>query len=388
MELAYPQHRGKLTTLYNTLWYLGSIVAAWTVYGTVGYEGQKAWQIPVALQALMPLLQLIGIFTLPESPRWLCSKDRTSEARDILFKYHAEGDHSNTFVLAEFAQIQDTIRLERGASEQEWSIFLKTSGNRKRLLLVVLTSFFSQCSGNGLVSYYLHDILSSVGISDPTYQSLFNGGLQIWSFLVAIGFSVFLVDRLGRKALFLTAAIGMLVVFSIWTACSAVYAQTGNTGASSAVLGMIFLFYGMAGFAWPGLMVMYCSEILPYGLHAKGLALCLAVTALSRVLNQYINLISLAYLAWRFYFVYIVILNIEVLCIWSLFIETKGTTLEQVAYLFDGEDAMVAAELEDRIDNNVTVLQEIGLHIEFVERNWINYKKKCSCFPGEFAILG
>lgn len=86
MELAYPQHRGKLTTLYNTLWYLGSIVAAWTVYGTVGYEGQKAWRIPVALQALMPLLQLAGIFMLPESPRWLCSKDRTSEAMEILVK--------------------------------------------------------------------------------------------------------------------------------------------------------------------------------------------------------------------------------------------------------------------------------------------------------------
>jgi hypothetical protein len=83
---------------------------------------------------------------------------------------------------------------------------------------VILTSFFSQCSGNGLVSYYLHDILSSVGIDDPTDQSLFNGGLQIWSFIVAIGFSVFLVDKLGRKALFLTAAIGMLIVFSIWTA--------------------------------------------------------------------------------------------------------------------------------------------------------------------------
>lgn len=39
----------------------------------------------------------------------------------------------------------------------------------------------------------------------------------------------------------------MLVSFTIWTACSAVYAKTGNSGAGSAVLAMIFLFYGMAG---------------------------------------------------------------------------------------------------------------------------------------------
>jgi hypothetical protein len=72
-------------------------------------------------------------------------------------------------------------------------------------------------AGNGLVSYYLHDILNSVGIQKPYDQSLFNGGLQIWSFLVAIGFSVYFVERLGRRMLFLIAAVGMLVVFSVWT---------------------------------------------------------------------------------------------------------------------------------------------------------------------------
>lgn len=35
IELAHPAHRGPLTTMYNTLWYLGSIIAAWTCFGTV-----------------------------------------------------------------------------------------------------------------------------------------------------------------------------------------------------------------------------------------------------------------------------------------------------------------------------------------------------------------
>ncbi|KAJ5934368.1 hypothetical protein N7466_003915 [Penicillium verhagenii] len=342
MELAYPQHRGKLATLYNTMWYVGSIIAAWTVYGTINYSGNVAWRVPVALQALMPFIQLVGVFFLPESPRWLCSKGRDEEAMAILVKYHAEGDTQSDFVRGEFAEIQETLRLERESSKQGWLIFLKTSGNRRRLLLIVLTSFFSQCSGNGLVSYYLHDILSSVGITNPTDQSLFNGGLQIWSWLVSIAFSVSLVDKLGRKTLFLIAGIGMLLAFSAWTGCSAVYAESGNTGAGSAVLAMIFLFYGVAGFAWPGLTVAYSSEILPYSIRAKGLSLCLGVTALSGVLNQYVNPIGLAHLAWKFYFVYIVILVIEVVCIWFLFVETKGPTLEEIAPLFDGDTAQVA----------------------------------------------
>jgi MFS family permease len=104
---------------------------------------------------------------------------------------------------------------------------------------------------------------------------------------------------------------------------------------------MIFLFYGVAGFAWPGLTVAYCSEILPYSVRAKGLAIGLGTTALSGVLNQYVNPIGLSSLGWKFYFVYIVILVIEIFCIWFLFVETRGPTLEEIAVLFDGEDAQV-----------------------------------------------
>lgn len=152
-------------------------------------------------------------------------------------------------------------------------------------MLIVLTSFFSQCSGNGIASYYLHDILQSVGVTKSYDQSLVNGGLQIWSFLVAIGFTQ-LVDRVGRRKLFLIAAVGMLVSFSVWTGCSAVYAQTGDSGAGSAVIAMVFLFYFVAGFAWPGLTVAYVAEILPFNIRAKGMAIGFACTSAASVLNQ------------------------------------------------------------------------------------------------------
>lgn len=84
MELSHPAHRGKLTVMYNTLWYVGSIVAAWTVFGTQGYTTNASWQIPVGMQALMPCIMLCGIWLLPESPRWLVSRDRGDEALGIL----------------------------------------------------------------------------------------------------------------------------------------------------------------------------------------------------------------------------------------------------------------------------------------------------------------
>jgi MFS family permease len=161
---------------------------------------------------------------------------------------------------------------------------------------------------------------------------------------VSLGFA-FAVDKIGRRILFLGAGIGMLVSFTVWTACSAVYEKTGNSSAGSAVLAMIFLFYGVAGLAWPGLTVSYTVEILPYKIRAKGLTLCFCFTALSGVFNQYVNPIGIEHLRWKFYFVYIVILVIECLTIYFFFVETKGPTLEEIARLFDGEDAAVAATM-------------------------------------------
>jgi MFS family permease len=150
----------------------------------------------------------------------------------------------------------------------------------------------------------------------------------------------------------------MLVSFTIWTACSAVYAKTGSTSAGSAVLAMIFLFYGTAGAAWPGLTVSYTVEILPYHIRAKGLTLCFVFTALSGVFNQYVNPIGLEALEWKFYFVYIAVLVIECVTIYFFYVETKGPTLEEIAILFDGEDAHVGGSVAMPEKNMVSSMVE------------------------------
>lgn len=141
--------------------------------------------------------------------------------------------------------------------------------------------------------------------------------------------------------------------------CSAVYAKTQNAGAGKAVIAMIFLFYGAAGFAWPGLTVAYCAEILPYNIRAKGVALQFASTSLTSVVKNYINPIGLAELQWKFYFVYIVILVIECTTIWFLFVETRGPTLEEIAVLFDGSNANVGV-----VEEEIGVEKSTALHIE------------------------
>ncbi|KAJ5975104.1 hypothetical protein N7481_008811 [Penicillium waksmanii] len=140
----------------------------------------------------------------------------------------------------------------------------------------------------------------------------------------------------------------MLIAFSIWTCYSAVYAKTESNASGTAVIAMIFLFYGVAGAVWPGLTVSYTVEILPYNIRAKGHTL-----SLSGVFNQWVNPLGLESLHWRFYLVYIVsslfltlILTIcfpslvlECLIIFYFFPETKGPTLEEIGAMFDGEQS-------------------------------------------------
>lgn len=111
-----------------------------------------SWRIPSLVQIAPSLLQVTFIWFIPESPRWLLSKDRDEEAFDILVKYHAEGNREDPFVLAEFAEIRDRVRLEMDNSNRRWVELLQTPGNRKRTFIAVCVGLFSQWSGNGLVS--------------------------------------------------------------------------------------------------------------------------------------------------------------------------------------------------------------------------------------------
>ena len=65
-------------------------------------------------------------------------------------------------------------------------------------------------SGNGLVSYYINLILEGIGIHETNTKAAINGGLQIWNLCCAMTGSL-LIDRLGRRPLFIISNVGMLI---------------------------------------------------------------------------------------------------------------------------------------------------------------------------------
>jgi len=338
-ELSYPTYRAPLTSTYNSLWYSGNIVASWTTFGTFKINSTWAWRIPSALQALPAVIQVLFVWFAPESPRWLIGRGKDAQALQTLAYYHADGNTQDPLVKYEFDEIKAAIELDRTvAANVGWKSLYSTPGNRKRMRIIIAISFFSQWSGNGLASYYLNKILDLIGITDPTIQLLINGILAIWNLFWALLGSA-MCDRLGRRLLFLTSAIGMLLFFTIQTICTARFYANGAPAAAHSVIAFLFLYYAAYDIAFSPLIVSYSVEILPYPIRAKGFTIFGFTVSLALIFNQYVNPIALDAINWKYYLVYVCWLAFEVVFLYFFVIETKNRTLEETAALFDGEDA-------------------------------------------------
>jgi MFS family permease len=123
-------------------------------------------------------------------------------------------------------------------------------------------------------------------------QLLINGILQIWNFILALGAAA-LVDKIGRRTLFLTSGVGMFVFFSAQTICFAVFMEKGYQPAANAVIAFIFLFYAAYDIAFTPLIVSYTVEILPFQIRAKGFTVFNFTISLALIFNQYVNPIAL-----------------------------------------------------------------------------------------------
>jgi hypothetical protein len=142
------------------------------VFGTFRIDNNWSWRIPSLLQGIVPVIQLCTIWFVPESPRWLVAHGREDQAAAIITKYHCGGDAADPLLAWEMAEIKTVIEAEEQANRNDWKVLFTDKGNLRRLRIIVPLAFFSQWSGNGLVSYYLTLILSSKSVVSVKYMRL------------------------------------------------------------------------------------------------------------------------------------------------------------------------------------------------------------------------
>lgn len=119
VEISHPAHRGIVTGLYNVFWPVGALVASGACRGGLNYGGNTSWLIPVWLQAMFPGLLVLGVFFLPESPRWLYVNGKMEKAKEVMAYFHGNGNPESEWVKLQLAEYESHLELD-GADKRWW----------------------------------------------------------------------------------------------------------------------------------------------------------------------------------------------------------------------------------------------------------------------------
>lgn len=248
-EIAYPSHRAVVSAFYQCGYYVGSALAAWIIYGTLGMSTSWSWRVPALLQLIIPLCALPGILICPESPRWLLARGRVEEAKVILTRWHAGGAQNNPLIQLQIREIQAALESETEALQgASYLDMVKTMANRRRLIITLTLALFSQWVGNGVVSFYLTKVLNTVGVTTASEQLIITASLQIWNLLCGIT-AAFLVERVGKRSLFHASAIVMIISYTLITGLSGGFAEYHDRSVGLAVIPFLFIYFAGYGIA-------------------------------------------------------------------------------------------------------------------------------------------
>ena len=318
-EMAPASVRGRLISVFQ----LGIVTGILVIYFVNAYITgihNEAWNISTGWRwmfgsgVIPSIIFILLLLTVPESPRWLASQKKQSEALAILSQING-----NTAAQKELNSINESLKDEAPFSLAT----LKGSKLKKALITGIFLAIFSQFTGINAIMYYAPEIFKSTGTgTDSAFiQTILVGVINVAFTLVAIKY----VDSWGRKKLLLSGISGMTVCLFI--VGLAFYTQQQGYLVLIAILGYIAFFAMSLG----PLTFVVIAEIFPTRSRATAMSIAtfflwLAVFLVSQTFPILIGSIGSAYTFW----LYTLISVLAFLFIRKSIPETKGKTLEEI----------------------------------------------------------
>lgn len=327
-EIAPAKYRGRLVALNQFATVTGIFLVyfvnlAIANYGDDAWDISSAWRWMFGIGALPGLLFMVLLFFVPESPRWLIKQGRPVEALSILLKIHGE-----ELARKEVLDIKESFKQERDASIRQ----LFSPGLRIALIVGVVLAVLQQVTGINAIMYYAPEIFKQMGAG--TNASLIQTILVgLINFLFTI-LSLWLIDKVGRKALLLTGSASMAV-------CLIVIGFAFQSSSPSGPLVLIFILLFVASFAislGPVVWVLL-SEIFPNRIRGKATAIAsMALWAADYVVSQtfppLLGSAGPSVTFWIFGFMSLFTFFFT----WRVVPETKGKSLEEIEAIWSAGD--------------------------------------------------
>ncbi len=330
-EVAPAQSRGRLVSLNQLTIVIGILLAQfvnWRIGSlhplpdqprpdqiAASWSGQMGWRWMFGVTAVPSVLFLMGMFFVPESPRWLAKNGKPEQARAILAKIGGAG-----YASAALADIQATLVNE--VQRVNFRDLLEPKINRM-LWMGIALAVLQQWCGINVIFYYAKDVFQDSGfkVADILISIVFIGSVNLLATLVALR----VVDHWGRRPLMLFGYAGLTVLFVVMGFCFALNAR--GVHMLVIVLAAIACYaMSLAPITW-----VLIAEIFPNRI--RGAAMSVAVTSLwiaCFVLTETFPLLREHLGAAVTFWIYAAICLLGFVLFKRTLPETKGKTLEQI----------------------------------------------------------
>jgi sugar porter (SP) family MFS transporter len=317
-EIAPTEIRGAISSL-NQLMITVGILLAFIVNALLA--NSEAWRWMLGLAVIPSLILLVGMYFMPETPRWLVSRGREDEARDVLMRSRSEQEAEN-----EIREIKEVEREEEGGLQE-----LLAPWVRPALIVAIGLAVFQQIIGINTIIYYAPTTLKNVGYGDAAaiYANLIIGAINVLMTLVAIRF----IDRVGRKPLLLGGLVGMIVSLTVLGLSTLLLSEPSSPTDTVAIITLLCLAGFIISFAatWGPTVWVVLPEVLPLRIRgtAMGVAIFLHWIANFVVSQTFPSL--LAALGPGIPFLGYAVIGVLAFIFVSAFVtETKGRSLEEI----------------------------------------------------------
>ncbi|KAI9050374.1 hypothetical protein LZ554_005539 [Drepanopeziza brunnea f. sp. 'monogermtubi'] len=327
-EIVPAPVRGLAVGSYQFSLMFGTLIINCVCRGTSTMEGNKSWRIPIGLFYIVPTTVLSLIWFIPESPRWLLTKDRVEEAQAAFYKFR-KGCVSDEEIAIEFEALQLALRLE---PEQGKYVELFQGVNRKRTAIVVAMNFFQQATGSAFVSTYGVIFIKGLGTINPFNMSIIVSVVN----LTVVSCGLFLNDRIGRRPLlFIGASVQIAAILTEGALGTVAHVTAGH---KIGIVSMLVVFSAGFVLAWAPLTYVVTTEVSSLRLRDA----TQRTASLVNVVTTFVVNFTLPYLLYAPYaalgskvgFIFGAVGVCALVFSFFCVPECKGRTLEQVDRMF------------------------------------------------------
>lgn len=323
---------------WQTFYSVGAFIAYWIAYAcglpaNAKKLGDWTWKMVLIFQILVPVIIVVLLPFMPESPRWYIQKKGDVDSARASLRRIRETDAD---VEEEITVIREALEYEKESNSSGYSALFKDPSIRKRLYLAFVINIGQQLTGQGSLNTYSSTIYKHVWSSTSTIN-LINALNATCAILFTLN-ATWTVDRFGRRWMFMVGATGMAVCMLLVATVG--IATPGETSKSQpvgvAIVFLLFMFIFFYKPSWGATTWIWTAEIFSMNVRAQAVGMCSQTQNVAQaIFNQFFP-IFLKNTGFKCFYFFMAVNLLLATFVYFFIPETKLVPLEEIDVLFGG----------------------------------------------------